>query len=252
MSTRIYDAYRLPDRANVLLATRELAPAITAATRPLALSAIGLAGILMYSSRDQDRTTQVTKAVTALKGHARTELVDVQRALFPGQIGDEFTGPLALATAVVQAVNTSDEHARVLPVADLRFAVTWMVDPVTNGSQGHDQYARVFTERDSLRQTFLDVTGASDFHYQDCGDRPHDVPEDRWEARRDVWRRLMPDGQPPAALAPSWDNSLDLEGLWLAAATGEWLTAQAVCDQLQADGIPKDEGRATFEERLTG
>lgn len=249
MSTRILDAYRLPAGTNVLLATRELAPAVREASRPLALSAVGLAAVLMYAARDKGRAVAVAQTLSGLKGHSSVEVADVRKALL---VGEDYATPLQLATAMVTALNTHDENARILGVADLRFAVTWLVDPEPNHAGGHDQYARVFTERASLRELFTEVTGALDFHYQDSWDRPSGVTEGHWRARELTWARILPDHAPSAALAPSWDNSLDLENLWVEAMTGAWLTAAAVCDQLQTDGVLKPEGREPFETWLAG
>ncbi|WP_114906777.1 hypothetical protein [Ornithinimicrobium murale] len=249
MSTKIYNAYTLPAGSDALVANLAVAEAVRATYRKLALSAVGLTAALLRDDTVATRTERVTTVVDILNGFSSVTLDDVNLALRPYDVEDHRVSNLRLATAIVQAINGGATTTRVIDAVDLQFSVSWMVDPQPNSAGAHDHYAKLFTVRQEYIEAFLAATGATDFHYQDQSDQPEDVTGTEWENRRETWKRVMPDFDPPAAFSPHWELT-DVDRLEFATWSQAWLTAQAVCDELEGREALKPESRADFEEWL--
>lgn len=249
MSTKIYNAYALPTGTDALVANLAVAEAVRATYRKLALSAVGLAAVLLRDDAVATRTERVETVVTALSGFANVTVADVNLALRPYTVEDHRVPNLRLAAAIVQAINAGAKVCHVTPAIDLLFSVSWMVDPAPNTDGGHDHYVKLYTERQEYVEAFLEATSATDFHYQNQADQPEDVTDEQWENRRKTWERVMPDFEAPASFSPSWELT-DVDRLESQMWTGSWLSAEAVYDELDSQGVFKPESRADFEEWL--
>lgn len=52
-------------------------------------------------------------------------------------------------------------------------------------------YVKVLTDRNDLIETFEQIDGVEDFHYQNSTDKPAEIPDDEWEYRREVWDKIV-------------------------------------------------------------
>lgn len=245
MSTKIYDAYLLPEGANVLVANLAVAEGVRPVYQRLALRAVALAGMLMYSDTTVPLREQAERALHSLMGFADLEVEAVNHVLRPFGLDHGRVSNLRVAAAVVQVLNTEAGMVRIDPSADLQVTVSWMVDPQPSPDGGHHQFAKVYTERKEYVEAFLEATGATDFHYQNQTDRPDDVTDAEWESRRVIWGRVL-GSEAPATFSPAWEL-LDVKHLEFETWRDGWLTAEAVCDELEAQGVFKPGGRAKFE-----
>lgn len=249
MSTKIYDAYALPAGTDALVANLGVSETIRATYRRLALRAVGVTASLLHDDTVTHRADRVETVVRALNGFSDVTVADVNAVLHPFTVEDHRVSNLRLAAAIVQAINSGSKTHRVASIIDLQFTVSWMVDPQPNADGSHDQFAKVYTERQEYIEAFLEATGATDFHYQNSTDQPDGVTEGEWEKRRATWERVM-GREAPASFSPSWGltdvNCLEFE-TW----TGNWLTAEAVCDELDNQDVFKPGRRERFQAWLS-
>lgn len=229
MSTRIYDAYKLPADTDPVLACLHLADALEPVWRRFVLQGVGAAGLVLHElivEKGKPWSEAVTKACDLFGfGHvSEKHLMMVNRAVR--------RRPFTQAVDVIEAAAKVSDEFHVHPAADFNFLARWMVDPAPNLSGGHDLYAKLATSQQDYRDVFTHTTEATDFHYQNQSDPPEDVTDTDWEARKQVWERILPKSGGYPHLGPLWrfteGRSLTFESIRGTFSDDAWLTAQNV------------------------
>lgn len=66
------------------------------------------------------------------------------------------------------------------------------------------RYGLLFTERSEYTAAFEALPGVEAWSYWNDADGPDEVPEEEWDARREVWDRVLPWDAVPASIGVSW------------------------------------------------
>lgn len=161
MSTKVYDAYRLPEHTDVLALPTQLSAAIL----PSRLRADAQA-IYDCTIRNADRYS------------AHRELVPPYQPEWPWDGAIQI-----LAQAERNKSRNSTFHDR------HRFSVRLLRDPVDDRI-----LALVDMPEPVIRDAFENFAaehGWADWHYQNQSDRPREIPQTEWDERRQSWDRAF-------------------------------------------------------------
>lgn len=109
--------------------------------------------------------------------------------------------PLWIADRVMarthEAIQTSGRRN---PAFDLSCDIVLLRDHGADGAL----YALLYTEHAPYRRTWESMDAVAWFGYWNSTERPDDLTEAEWDARRDTWARLLPRFDPPAIRGLSW------------------------------------------------
>lgn len=199
MSTKIYDAYRLPDRTDPFALARTLGEEMMPVHRRLTLDALVAAAGTLRRNEDAGSDDPFADAAQDLC------------LLVPDQVFEATIAARRRASArrargaVEELVRIGSELAlrfHVCEAVDLQFQVVLLGDTGPGGTGG--LYAKIYTSRGEYRDAFVTATGARDFEYWNNTDPAEGVGDEEWDVRRDTWERLLGEDA-PARRGLTWE-----------------------------------------------
>lgn len=197
MSTKIYDAYRLPDRTDPFALVRDLHRVMMPVHRTLVLDALVTAVTTLRGHQDVEASDPFADAAQDLclfvPDRKLEAAIAAHRPLVRRARG--------AVESLVRIGSEAAEHYRVTEAVDLQFQVVLLGDVGPGGTGG--LYAKVYTVRKEYRDAFVAATGARDFEYWNNTDPAEGVSDSEWQARGDTWERLLGD-EAPARRGLAW------------------------------------------------
>lgn len=174
MSTKIYDAYKLPADTDLFSLPALLHESILPARLAAEAQAIALQATQLVDRYSLYKDVNRLPCRPVLKGKP-TPLYDPE---WPWYSAIQILAERERNTAPSSVTHDS-----------LRFELALVHDPVDDSL-----LAKAFTSDAAITQTFKDFAqaqGWSDWHYQDSADQPEDLSEAQWQQRRDSWDRAL-------------------------------------------------------------
>jgi hypothetical protein len=184
VSTRIFNAFRLPASTDLPALCRQLRGQLTPVYRDRAVTAVALTSLLLITGeRPEDDPEGLTGAVAT----------EVARVISGGQVTEaSLYGQFLLACAADIIDHLQEALARpgaqvVLETFDLAFSVAFLGDPDSEDWV----YAKVFCDSLSYQRVWDALPGVEKFEYWDHTDGPQEISDADWDERKAIWDRVL-------------------------------------------------------------
>lgn len=226
MSTKIFDAYRMPSSVPVLPFVRDLAARMEHARWLRTQVAL----VMVAAAVEASTSWREVADLIAPFGGVTAQMLSSRQLLSSGA---------SLARVAADILDVVDDYTRAGTVrlaagVDTSCSVVFLDDP---GDPGWT-YVKVFSESSRLRDAVVAGTPLVDFSYWNNSDGPDDVTDAEWEERRVAWDRVLPGWTAPARVGATWESDAN-RMLVLSVRNNEWLSPDAVAQAVSDDDPDK-------------